>query len=227
MLIVIGILLLAVSVWLMADCRTMSWQEKVDKLKRLGELGMVGRTIGCFFLGLLCISLGAHVSYRGASQTWIAENRRLTSERQSLENKIASLEGEVILLQSQIKEEPQPAKEPVVEEKWWQPKPGQDYELYTNAERDTAEKWIESALVNVRCDNVLIGEEHRFDDLGLIGTLDVDVYCDPVQKTTIGEEARRLFFERFPHVNKVRVTVSNYRTGGAGVDSDSWIFDKP
>ena len=117
MLIVVGILLVAVAVWLMVDSRSVSWQEKVTKLKRLSELDVVGWAVACFLLGLLFIGLGVHISYRGALREWITENQRLTEQQRTLENEIANLQRDIVVLKEQGKEGVQPAKELAVEQK--------------------------------------------------------------------------------------------------------------
>jgi len=117
MLIVLGILLVAVAVWLMVDSRTMPWQEKVNKLKRLSELGIAGWAIVCFLFGLLFIGIGVHISYRAAQRESIVENQRLTEQQRTLENQIAKLQRDIVVLKAQGKEGVQPAKDLAVEQK--------------------------------------------------------------------------------------------------------------
>ena len=124
------------------------------------------------------------------------------------------------------------------------------YELYTEADFLAAKKSIHNALtyplksMNVQCDNLVVGVDTS-TDLGLIGTLDLDVYCSPEQKIAIAQKGANQFFKMLPKFNKVRVSVYNYRTGGPqngrvqeledlrvrgfiyALDEGAWAFDNP
>ncbi len=97
-----------------------------------------------------------------------------------------------------------------------------------------AEKEIHDAIIyrlknmNAQCDMVVVGTD-EITDTGVIGTIDLDVYCSSTQKATIAKEAASQFFRVLPKFNEVRVSVYNYRTGGPehGVDQGEWMFDNP